>query len=177
MKNFSNYDKITERMIEFTDKAPAHLRGRKIPVLCSKGGLHFDSRIDLTTLIAYEITDAEYKNVVDLPTINDLIKNGIANEWLPYKDVSLCNIDKKTEFFDEGQLRIEAIKEYFKNNGLIVSTGAIMHNYEAWKCDYKSGYRDEVNNCHVFSPCGCNPFALHVSELYADCDWQTTYIC
>lgn len=178
MKDFSNYKQTTDRMVEFTDKAPEHLQGRKIPMMCSKGGIRFDARLDMENLIAYEPSDPNYQEMSDLPTINELIADGIAVEWQPYKEATLDAVNEQKEFYRGGRPRIKAIKEYFKAHGFNVSTEAIMHNFNAWKCDGKSGYRDENNGCHVFSPCGCNPFSIYVTELHPDCaDWQTTYIC
>lgn len=179
MKDFKNYNEITTRMVEFTDKAPAHLRGKKIPIGCgdSDMDLHFDARFDMDNLIAYELCDNEYAKLTNLPTINELVKDGIVARWKPYKEADLDRIDEKPDFYKNGKPRIKAIKKYFKARGFTISTEAIMHNLKAWKRDYKSGYRDEVNNCHVFSACGCNPFGLYVTELYPACDWQTTYTC
>ena len=69
------------------------------------------------------------------------------------------------------------IKE-FKDNGLNVTKEAIMHNYQAWRFDQKSGYRDEDNGYHLFTPCGCNPMSFRASSLHTKCeDWQQTYTC
>ena len=68
-----------------------------------------------------------------------------------------------------------SLKE-FKDNGLNVTKEAIMHNYQAWRFDEKSGYRDEENNYHLFSPCGCNPLSFRATTLHEKCaDWQHTY--
>lgn len=67
----------------------------------------------------------------------------------------------------------EVIKE-FKTNGFNVTEEAIIHNFEAWKSDYKSGYRDEINGYFLFSPCGCNSLRFNASELTNE-DWQMTY--
>lgn len=73
----------------------------------------------------------------------------------------------------------DAIKwqQAFKDNGFDVTLEAIFHNYEAWLRDEKSGYRDEANGYHLFSPCGCNPFRLSASELHDGLRWQHTYTC
>ena len=39
----------------------------------------------------------------------------------------------------------------------------------------KSGYRDEKNGYHLFTPCGCNPLSFRVSSLEPELDWQITY--
>jgi len=74
--------------------------------------------------------------------------------------------------------RIGEIMRKFKKAGFNVTKEAILHNYDAWCLDMKSGYRDEENGYHLFSPCGCNPFDLRASTLEECCaDWQTTYKC
>lgn len=65
----------------------------------------------------------------------------------------------------------------FKEHGFNVTKEAIYHNYYAWLADEKSGYRDEVNGYHLFTPCGCNPLSFRLSTLSEKCDWQTTYCC
>lgn len=74
--------------------------------------------------------------------------------------------------------RIGEVMRKFKRAGFNVTKEAILHNYDAWCWGMKSGYRDEENGYHLFSPCGCNPFDLRVSTLEECCaDWQTTYKC
>lgn len=76
------------------------------------------------------------------------------------------------------QLGAEKIANEFKENGFNVTIEAIKHNFEAWKNDYKSGFRDEANNYHLFSPCGCNNLRMCATELEKDnVHWQTTYKC
>lgn len=67
----------------------------------------------------------------------------------------------------------EVIKE-FKTNGFNVTEEAIIHNFEAWKSDYKSGYKDESNGYFLFTPCGCNELSFNATELINK-DWQETY--
>lgn len=67
----------------------------------------------------------------------------------------------------------EVIKE-FKTNGFNVTEEAIIHNFEAWKSDYKSGYKDESNGYFLFTPCGCNELSFNATELINE-DWQETY--
>jgi hypothetical protein len=67
----------------------------------------------------------------------------------------------------------EVIKE-FEANGFNVTEEAIIHNFEAWKSDYKSGYKDESNGYFLFTPCGCNALRFNATEL-TDEDWQKTY--
>lgn len=67
----------------------------------------------------------------------------------------------------------EDIIEEFKQNGFNVTIDALKHNYEAWKGDYKSGYRDEENGYFLFTPCGCNPLRFDVETLYPTLEQQT----
>jgi hypothetical protein len=70
------------------------------------------------------------------------------------------------------------IQSHFQRKGYKVSIEAIAHCLTAWASDCKSGYRDEENGYHLFSPCGCNPLSLRLSTLSPECeDWQQTYIC
>jgi hypothetical protein len=78
----------------------------------------------------------------------------------------------------EGErIGLVAIRKEFIDNGFNITMEALRHNYEAWCCDLKSGYRDEENGYHLFSPCGCNPLSFRASELNYGCTWQTTYEC
>ena len=47
----------------------------------------------------------------------------------------------------------------------------------AWSLGGKSGYRDDANGYHLFTPCGDNPLCFRLSTLDKRLDWQTTYIC
>ena len=73
---------------------------------------------------------------------------------------------------------VQKIITVFKENGYDVSDVAIKHNYGAWRCDMKSGFRDESRGVFLFTPCGCNRLRFHASRLRDDCRiWQTTYQC
>lgn len=67
----------------------------------------------------------------------------------------------------------EVINE-FKDNGFNVTEEAIIHNFDAWKSDFKSGYKDEENGYFLFTPCGCNALRFNATVLTGD-DWQETY--
>lgn len=67
----------------------------------------------------------------------------------------------------------EVIKE-FKTNGFNVTEEAIMHNFEAWRDDCKSGFKDEENGYFLFTPCGCNNLYFIACEL-TGVEWQKTY--
>lgn len=74
-------------------------------------------------------------------------------------------------------LDVQAVLNEFKEHGFDVTEEAILHNFEAWKADYKSGYRDDNNDVFLFTPCGCNPLRFNAMHLQEKCDWQKTYIC
>lgn len=135
--------------------------------------LRYDAKVDLEKMMFISIAEIEeYKNSA-LPTINDLkdiIKEGTCIERehniFPPKKQSLSEQDFKD------------IQKEFAENGFNVTINALKHNYQAWLCDMKSGYRDEKNNYHLFSPCGCNPLSFRASTLHYQCeDWQQTYEC
>lgn len=67
----------------------------------------------------------------------------------------------------------EVIKE-FAGHGFNVTEEAIMHNYEAWKGDFKSGFKDEENGYFLFTPYGCDTLYFIACEL-TGVEWQKTY--
>lgn len=108
----------------------------------------------------------------DLPTLNDLCANKILVVKRPYKE------GKVSYQHYPLTINVKSIINKFKKQGFNVTEKAILHNFLAWRCDRKSGYRDEENGYHLFSPCGCNPLSFRVSSLHKTCkDWQTTYVC
>ena len=69
------------------------------------------------------------------------------------------------------------IQKEFKQNGFNVSKTAIIHNFNAWKKDYKSGYRDDKNNYFLFTACGCNPLRFTAERLNENSiGYQKTYL-
>ena len=105
-------------------------------------------------------------------TLNNLKAQGNGNKVHCYDeyDIDLGDNPNMTE------RRIMAIIKEFEEAGYKVTKEAILHNHHAWMNDMKSGYRDEENGYHLFSPCGCNPFILRATTLHPLCaDWQTTY--
>ena len=70
---------------------------------------------------------------------------------------------------------IEDVIDEFEVNGFNVTKEAIMHNFNAWKDDCKSGYKDEINGYFLFTPCGCNALRFDALEL-TGADWQKTYV-
>lgn len=137
--------------------------------------VRYDCKVDIYNKKFISIFDADYAKST-LPTINDLVAMGIMgkegtcieNEYKVYlgNRHSLNNAD------------IDKIIAEFKANGFNVTKDAILHNFDAWKYDMKSGYRDDENGYHLFTPCGCNPLSFSATTLHKMCDdWQDTYEC
>jgi hypothetical protein len=110
-------------------------------------------------------------------TLNELRNGNKLIEVFPYdefnyeKHVYPANITLCETLFRK-------IQSHFQRNGYKVSIEAIEHCLTAWSADLKSGYRDEENGYHLFSPCGCNPLSLRLTTLSPLCEsWQQTYEC
>lgn len=110
-------------------------------------------------------------------TLNGLIAAGLAER----KEVHCYD---EVEYFEDvypdtikmTSSKITKIVKFFKEKGYNVQRKAIEHNLFAWSMDEKSGYLDEKNGYHLFSPCGCNPLSIRLSTLHPLCkDWQKTY--
>lgn len=67
---------------------------------------------------------------------------------------------------------IKEIQAEAEKNGYKISKDAILHNFDRWVMGYKSGYRDEANNYHVFTPSGDNHLSYAIAELK---DYLETY--
>lgn len=133
--------------------------------------LRFDYQIELNEGVFYP-TDEDIDGCVSL---NDLLGEDKAVEVHCYDSV---DYDEDVYPYDKdftGQ-DIADIKAYFNAHGYNVTEEAILHQINAWRCDMKSGYRDEENGYHLFTPCGCNPLSIRLSTLNHLCkDWQHTY--
>lgn len=106
-------------------------------------------------------------------TLNDLNKQGGKTVHC-YNEVDL-NYSAK---FKLNEKILQRIREFFAKHGYNVTTEAISHQYECWRVGLKSGWRDEKNGYHLFTPCGGNPFSLRLTNLHEKCaDWQITYSC
>lgn len=135
----------------------------------------YDCKVDIEKKKFICCYDNGYKECT-LPTLNDLYQNGtMPKEGTCIErehDITL-SLARYDELTDE---LINAVIDEFKANALNVTYDAIMHNYKAWKGDFKSGYRDVINNYHLFSPCGCNPLSFRATSLHPKCaGWQETY--
>ena len=133
--------------------------------------IRYDTKIDLDNSIAYERGDVIPADA-KITTFNDLCKAGIGKMLYIYDEYDVFVGHKKLS-----PNKVKSIIKEFKDNGFNVTEDAITHNYNAWLCDLKSGYRDETNGYHLFSPCGHNPLQFRASTLDKSCeDWQTTYV-
>ena len=166
------------KKIQFSDsrfliQRGVHLEdGRIIVVVDSNGNflLRYEDPFNLSTGVIYEPSNAP-KGAM---TLNKVIGANLGHDVFCYDEVSL----KLGWIRTMNEKRIIKIQRYFTNNGISITKEAILHNYNAWSLDLKSGYRDESNGYHLFSPCGCNPFILRVTNLVEICrDWQITYSC
>lgn len=133
----------------------------------------YDYPVDLDALVQYAPGEND-----TLPTINDLLKEGL---------VSIERDFREYEVFPEGfedrftappmtGARIRAIIDEFREHGFNVTRAAIVHNFKAWYNDRKSGYLDEKNGYHLFSPCGSNELRFSATSLSEDLSWQDTYV-
>lgn len=106
-------------------------------------------------------------------TLNNLKAQGMGDTVYCYDEYEIMlgrpeSLSKK---------KIKAICDEFKEHGFNVTKEAIVHNFSCWLGDLKSGYRDEANGYHLFSPCGCNDLRFSATTLDDRMDWQTTYFC
>ena len=134
----------------------------------------YDCKVDIVNKKYVRRYDEGYKDC-ELPTFNDLYANGTLTKEGTCIEREYAIQIRKYNLTDKD---IDKIIKEFKENGFNVTREAINHNYDAWCIDYKSGYRDEENNYHLFSPCGCNPLSFRATTLHEKCsDWQHTYTC
>ena len=106
-------------------------------------------------------------------TLNNLKAQGMGDTVYCYEqyDVNLRRPDSLSK------KQVKAICDEFREHGFAVTQDAILHNFSCWLADMKSGYRDERNGYHLFSPCGCNDLSFRATTLDDRLDWQTTYHC
>lgn len=105
-------------------------------------------------------------------TLNNLYAQGNGHKLHCYDEYDI-NLGNKPNM---GKKAIKNIIIEFTRAGFMVTEKAILSCYRGWCADLKTGYRDEENGYHLFSPCGHNPFILRATTLHPLCaDWQTTY--
>lgn len=104
-------------------------------------------------------------------TLNNLHAEGLGKEVYCYEEY-VVNLGSPDSLSKE---QVRAVCDEFKKHGFNVTSQAVLHNFSCWLGDYKSGYRDEVNGYHLFSPCGCNDLSFTATTIDNRLDWQTTY--
>lgn len=133
----------------------------------------FDYPVDLDALVQYDPGENDA-----LPTLNDLLKEGLVtveNDYREYEVFPEGFDDRFTAPPMTGK-RIRAIIDEFREHGFNVTRDAIIHNFKAWSDDLKSGFRDEANGYHLFSPCGCNPLRFSATSLCEGLSRQEKYV-
>lgn len=128
---------------------------------------YFLNRIDLDNMMLYSENETD-----KYPTLNEL-----TDEKKLFYKTGYTEVDKNFKTYNPNRISIKNIIKFFKKNGFNVTEEAIKHNLEAYKYDMKSGYRDEKNGYHLFTPCAHNPLSFRLTSLNKNCDWQTTYVC
>lgn len=126
---------------------------------------YFLNRIDLDNLMLYK--DGETNQ---FPTLNELVKE---NKLVLKRNYIQVELNYKTF---RKTISINRIQAFFKKHGFNVTKEAIEHNFNAYLSDLKSGYRDEQNGYHLFTPCCHNPLSFRLSSLNKNCKWQSTYV-
>jgi hypothetical protein len=140
--------------------------------------LRWDFPIDLETMTYEPRLADESKGEVSLNTLTE--RKIVAGEVYCYDECIYYRHIYPEAFTcpEQERLEIDRIESFFRDNGYNVSREAIEHNFNSWLGDMKSGYRDDINGYHLFSPCGCNPLSMRLSTLHKLCDdWQQTYTC
>lgn len=125
---------------------------------------YFLNRIDMENLVLYKNDET-----VQFPTLNELVADNKLICKRCYVEVDLSYKTFKSK------ISIKRIQKYFKSNGFNVTEEAIKHNFNAYLLDMKSGFRDEKNGYHLFTPCCHNPLSFRLTSLNKNCNWQTTY--
>lgn len=175
----------TARMVMFTEKSPAELRGRRLPILGEPLYIRYDDKFDILTCTLIKSDDPEYV-ISKGKTLNQLCKEGYLKDWTPYKQLDIDNIlpplydtTSSDLLYNPESININVIIEEVtalaKEGGFKITEEAIIHQIRAWLNDYKSGYRDEAGNYHIFTACSHNSLCFRITELSPLCDWQTTY--
>ena len=165
MKKFEYIKEKTYRCFQFPN-------GKLVDVFSCKYGCKVDLLNE--SYIPYE-NSKEY-NESRLPTIEDLILNESVKVVSCIEKEYSINFPSKVKRLYKKDF--QSIIDEFAENGFNVSIEAITHNYNCWRGDLKSGFRDEENGYHLFTPCGCNPLSFRISTLHPKCnDWQITYEC
>lgn len=133
---------------------------------------NWEIKVNMQTM-QYVMPGSDEWKACDWPTLNQLnLSDADIKEGHPYReyDIDLPGVRELTP-----ERAHDIVDEFFAHD-IPVTLDAIMHNYAAWKADFKSGYRGE--GFHLFTPCGCNDLSFRATTLDPSCDdWQTTYMC
>ena len=144
--------------------------GRIIDLLDAKGyfALKYDRAFNLQTGEVFP----EGKHPDGSVTLNDLNYQG--GKTVHCYDEVILNYSHRYVLSPGG---LKMIQRRFAKKGYNVTKEAIQHQYDCWRWGGKSGYRDEQNGYHLFTPAGVNPFSLRLTSLHEKCsDWQKTYM-
>lgn len=139
--------------------------------------IDFRGKVNTDTLEYLKMSDKGYKECT-WSTINDLIKDGkaISKPYGKEYDIDVRGFSGCRSVHPSKVPDFSKIQKKFKKNGFNVTIEALEHNFGAWLGDLKSGYRDEENGYHLFTPCGCNRLSFRATELHSYFeDWQITY--
>jgi hypothetical protein len=135
----------------------------------------WDAKIELESEMYISSDDTEEYEASTLPTIQDLVEQNVIKISTCIRNEHTITFSPRKRVLTKKDIK-NIIKEFAENN-LSVSEEAIINNYECWLGDLKSGFRDEKNGTHLFTPCRCNPLQFYATTLenHPTCDWQTTY--
>lgn len=126
---------------------------------------YFGNRIDMDNLILYDEDET-----TEFPTINQLIADERLKCCFTYEI-----IDKTYKIFND-HISIPKLQAFFRKHGYNVTEDAIKHNLICYMANTKSGYRDDENGYHLFTPCRANYLSFRLTSLNDNCkDWQKTY--
>lgn len=136
----------------------------------------YGHRLDLANMLVTESRE-EIPLRPEFPDVNQLIREGRLLEATIYRchDIAPKEFSNRFHCPRLTEKWIRRFQEEFRKNGFPVTDEALLHNFTCWKGDLKSGYRDEANGYHLFTPCGCNPLSFHATSLEPELDWQFTY--
>lgn len=126
---------------------------------------YFCNRVDLDNLVVYGEDETD-----EFPMVDELIKAKRLKCCFTY-DI----VEKQYKIFNDN-ISIPKLQEFFRKHGYNVTEDAIKHNLDNYMLNCKSGYRDEANGYHLFTPCRANYLTFRLTSLNDNCqDWQTTY--
>lgn len=168
MRDFDFLESMAYRTFVFPD-------GR----MCDVMSCRYDCKVDLSCMKYIPVSCREEYSSSSLPTMEELVKCGVV------KVMSCISVSCEVSFYNglpsfptDLEFAEHVVSSFLSSHGVVVSVDAVLHNLDAWRSDFKSGYRDEANGYHLFSPCGCNPLSFRYNSLHELCeDWQQTYVC